>query len=53
VLIGCPPADLAATAARYLAAKPDERPLLMHPFLPAAGTLRGPLAPGYLTISTT
>jgi hypothetical protein len=35
VLIACPPIDLAATAARYCAAKREERPLLMHPFLPA------------------
>ena len=36
VLIGCPPADLAATAARYLATPPAERPLLMHAYLPAS-----------------
>jgi hypothetical protein len=36
VLIGCPPADLAATAARYRAARPEQRPLLMHPYLPAS-----------------
>ena len=34
VLIGCPPADLAATAARYNAVKPAGRPLLMHALLP-------------------
>jgi hypothetical protein len=36
VLIGCPPADLTATAARYLATPPAERPLLMHAYLPAS-----------------
>jgi hypothetical protein len=34
VLIGCPPADLAATAARYNAAPPNRRPLLLHAYLP-------------------
>ena len=34
VLIGCPPADLAATAARYKATRPADRPLLLHAFLP-------------------
>lgn len=35
VLIGYLPADLAATAARWWAASPEHRPLLLHPFLPA------------------
>jgi hypothetical protein len=35
VLIGCPPADLAVTAARYDATPPARRPLLLHAFLPA------------------
>jgi hypothetical protein len=39
VLIGCPPADLAATAARYHAAAPADRPLLMHAFLPGVAFL--------------
>jgi hypothetical protein len=34
VLIGCPPANLAATAARYNAMVPADRPLLMHAYLP-------------------
>jgi hypothetical protein len=36
VLIGCPPADLNATAARYNSTPPTDRPLLMHAYLPAA-----------------
>jgi hypothetical protein len=36
VLIGCPPDDLAATAARYRATAPADRPLLMHAYLPGA-----------------
>lgn len=35
VLIGCPPADLAATAARYNAAPAANRPMLLHAFLPS------------------
>jgi hypothetical protein len=34
VLIDCPPADLAATSARYAAAPAAERPLLLHAYLP-------------------
>ena len=34
VLIGCPPADLATTAARYHATPEVQRPLLLHAFLP-------------------
>jgi hypothetical protein len=34
VLIGYPPADLAATAARYNRTPESQRPLLMHAFLP-------------------
>lgn len=36
VLIGLPPADLAATAARYLAVLDVNRPLLLHAYLPTA-----------------
>jgi hypothetical protein len=35
VLIGCPPADLAATAARYNATASAGRPLLMHAYFPS------------------
>jgi hypothetical protein len=35
VLIGCPPTDLTATAARYNATPAANRPLLMHAYLPA------------------
>jgi hypothetical protein len=35
VLIGCPPADLKATAARYHRTPLADRPLLMHAYLPA------------------
>jgi hypothetical protein len=34
VLIGCPPADLAATASRYNATPSTKRPVLLHAFLP-------------------
>jgi hypothetical protein len=34
VLIGCPPADLIATAQRFNAAPPENRPLLLHAYLP-------------------
>jgi hypothetical protein len=35
VLIGCPPADLAATAARYRQTPASQRPLLLHAYLPS------------------
>jgi hypothetical protein len=34
VLIGCPPADLAATAARYTSVPKEKRPVLFHAYLP-------------------
>jgi hypothetical protein len=44
VLIGCPPADLAATAARYHATPPSNRPLLLHAFLPGVAFADFPAA---------
>jgi hypothetical protein len=35
VLIGSPPSELSATAARYLAVPVEKRPLLMHAYLPS------------------
>lgn len=35
VLLGCPPADLAATAARYNTTAAARRPLLLHAYLPS------------------
>jgi hypothetical protein len=44
VLIGCPPADLAATAARYQATPSAARPLLLHAFLPGVPPVDFPSA---------
>jgi hypothetical protein len=44
VLIGSPPADLAATAGRYLATAADKRPLLLHAYLPSVPPVDFPAA---------
>jgi hypothetical protein len=44
VLIGCPPAHLAVTAARYAATAADKRPVLLHAYLPGVPAVDFPAA---------